>query len=88
MSSSTRNADPHNPEVSPAPIIETRSLVAAMRVLLRAALPGHATKGVSGSDPFLEQELGEKIRFSLAQHVNSGTSGLIQPWSVLVSGRG
>ncbi|MFN7983328.1 MAG: DegT/DnrJ/EryC1/StrS family aminotransferase [Vicinamibacterales bacterium] len=58
------------------PIIETRSLVAAMRVLLKGGLARYATKGVS-EVTHLEQDLGEKIGSRWVLGVNSGTSGLI-----------
>jgi dTDP-4-amino-4,6-dideoxygalactose transaminase len=58
------------------PIIETRSLVAALRVLMRGGLARYAVRGPS-EVARLEEELSRTIGVGRALGVNSGTSGLI-----------
>lgn len=58
------------------PIVEMRSLIAAMRVLMRGGLARYAAGGASEVDRF-EEELCHKIGVRRALGVNSGTSGLI-----------
>src|SRR5688572_20311602 len=57
-------------------MIEARSMLAAMRVLMRGDLARYATSGVSEVQRF-EGELREKTGVKHALGVNSGTSGLI-----------
>ena len=58
------------------PVIETRSIIAALRVLLRGGLARYATSGISEVSR-LESELASTIGVTHALCVNSGTSGLI-----------